>query len=467
MQSTTSHTTKHTTEHTTVQHHLPKALLFTMLLFSLAFPAYAQLSTNAVYVGNQGNFSDANGSVSIYSPSAGTVVTDGIENLNTLVQSITIHEDRGYIMANTSDRIDVFDVTTNTRTGQITDIASPRYLAVVDAGKAYVSNLFSSSVSVIDLSTNMAAGTVTVGSNPEDIAVIGNKAYVANNGFGFDSTLTVIDVTTDMPLQTIDLECDGPRFLEADGQDELWVFCNGKTVYNDTFTEIIEQTNGQVIILSASDEIIHRFELDAQTGASSAGQDTHYDPVTDRIFLVQDKRLLVFDTTNNSQLDSIDIPGDESIGGVAYDAASDRLFLARITSFTTAGFVSIHNANNGMEMDRFDAGITPTTLALVQTGTSVASEDNNEQPATFVVHQNYPNPFNPTTTIAFDQPKAGTVTLKIYNALGIEVATLADGFFASGTHELSWQAGNMPSGLYFYHVTSGNFTATRQMTLIK
>ena len=63
------------------------------------------------------------------------------------------------------------------------------------------------------------------------------------------------------------------------------------------------------------------------------------------------------------------------IGGVAYDAASDRLFLARITSFTTAGFVSIHNVNNGMEMDRFDAGIAPTTLVLAfkQVGTSVAN----------------------------------------------------------------------------------------------
>ncbi len=342
-----------------------------LVLFAYSSPANAQLATTAVYVGNQGNFSDANGTVSIYTPSSGAVEQDGIPNLNTLIQSISIHGETGYIMANTSDRIDIFDLNSNMRTGQITDVASPRYLSVVAEGKAYVSNLFNSSVSILDLNSNTVLGTITVGSNPEDIAVAGNKAYVANNGFGFDSTLTVIDIATDMPLQTIDLGCDGPRFLEVDGQSELWVFCNGKTVYNSDFTEVVERTNGQVLIINNADEIVTRFELDVQVGASSAGQDTHYDPVSDRIFLVQDKTLLVFDTTTNTQLANIDISGDESIGGVAYDAASDRLFLARITSFTTASFVSIHDMD-GMEIDRFDAGVAPTTIALVQTGTSEA-----------------------------------------------------------------------------------------------
>ena len=439
--------------------------VFLLLLMHIP-PVHAQLATTAVYVGNQGNFSDANGTVSIYTPSSGAVEEDGIPNLNTLVQSLAIYENTGYIMANTSDRIDIFDLTTNTRTGQITDVASPRYLSVVAENKAYVSNLFSSSVSILDLNSGTVSGTITVGSNPEDIAVAGNKAYVANNGFGGDSTLTIIDVTTDMPLQSMDLGCDGPRSLEVDGQNEVWVFCNGNTIYNSDFTEVIERTNGQVIIINDADEIVTRFELDAQVGASSAGQDTHYDPVSDRIFLIQDKTLLVFDTTTNTQLDDINIPGDESIGGVAYDAASDQLFLSRITSFTTAGFVSIHDMT-GMEVDRFNAGIAPTTIALVQTGTSVANEDETQQPASFTLLQNYPNPFNPSTTISFEQPRAETVTIKVYNALGVEVATVTDGFFEQGLHEFVWQADDLPTGIYFYRVRAGNFSASRQMTLIK
>ncbi|MFK7849250.1 MAG: T9SS type A sorting domain-containing protein [Rhodothermales bacterium] len=446
---------------------------FTLLILSAAnltapHASYAQLATNAVYIGNQGNFSDANGTVSIYTPASENVLQDGIGSLNTLVQNITLHEERGYIIANTSDRIDVIDLNTNMRSGQISDVASPRYLTVVGDNKAYVSNLFSNSVTIIDLSNDEAIGTISAGSNPEDIAVVGNLAYVANNGFGFDSTLTRIDVTTDAVVDTLNLGCDGPRSLEVDGQDELWIFCNGKTVYNSDFTEIIEQTNGQALVLNTeTSEISTRFVFDAQVGAASAGQDTYYDPVTDRIFLVKGNELLVFNTTTNSQEETITVPGDESIGGVAYDAASDQLYISRITTFTTAGFVSIHDID-GTETSRFTAGIAPTTIALLQTGTSVATEaPDSAIPVAFKVDQNYPNPFNPTTTISFESFRTAETSVKIYNLLGTEVATLADGTIEAGSHELIWNAAGMPSGTYFYRITSDKLTVTRQMTLLK
>lgn len=435
-----------------------------MCIVALASTAHAQLATNTIYVGNQGNFSDANGTVSIYTPATTNVVTDGLPNLSTLVQSIFLHDGLGYVMANTSDRIDIFDLNTNMRTGQITDVASPRYMAVVAENKAYVSNLFSNSVTIVNLDTGSAGASIAAGSNPEDIALIDAYAYVANNGFGFDSTLTKIDVASDVVADTLYLGCDGPRALEVDGQNELWVFCNGKTVYNADFTEIIEQTNGQVLIVN-NDEVFHRFELDAQMGASSAGQDTFYDPVSDRIFAVQDSSILVFDTTTNSQLDSIAISGDESIGGVAYDAAANVLMLARITGFTTAGFVSMH-AIDGTETGRFDAGIAPTSIVLWQTGTSVSTE-TEELPAGYALHQNYPNPFNPTTTFSFELPASGAVSIKIFDVLGKEKATAVQGVFQQGLHEISWEATNLSSGVYYYQIIAPGFTASRQMTLLK
>ena len=81
--------------------------------------------------------------------------------------------------------------------------------------------------------------------------------------------------------------------------------------------------------------------------------------------------------------------------------------------------------------------------------------------------QNYPNPFNPTTTINFMLKKAGPVELVIYNIQGQKVATLVDAKMKAGTHSVTWNGSNLASGVYFYKLTSGDFTNVKKMMLLK
>ncbi len=90
-----------------------------------------------------------------------------------------------------------------------------------------------------------------------------------------------------------------------------------------------------------------------------------------------------------------------------------------------------------------------------------------ETPATYGLNQNYPNPFNPTTDIQFSLAKAGTVSLKVYDMLGREVATLANGEFVAGVHHVTFNATTLPSGAYFYALKAGNFSAMKSMMLVK
>jgi hypothetical protein len=83
------------------------------------------------------------------------------------------------------------------------------------------------------------------------------------------------------------------------------------------------------------------------------------------------------------------------------------------------------------------------------------------------LYQNYPNPFNPNTEINFNLAASGNVTLKIYNSLGSEVATLVDGFMNSGMHSLIFNAKDSSSGIYFYRLKTDNFSSARKMLLIK
>jgi hypothetical protein len=80
---------------------------------------------------------------------------------------------------------------------------------------------------------------------------------------------------------------------------------------------------------------------------------------------------------------------------------------------------------------------------------------------------NHPNPFNPTTTIEFTLDRTNHVSLKVYNLLGQEVETLVDDMLEPGAHHAVWDAGNLPSGTYFYRLETENDAEIRQMTLLK
>jgi hypothetical protein len=96
-------------------------------------------------------------------------------------------------------------------------------------------------------------------------------------------------------------------------------------------------------------------------------------------------------------------------------------------------------------------------------GISAASA---ELPETFSLFQNYPNPFNPSTTIEYTLPHAGYATLRVYNVLGEEVATLVDGEQAAGTYKATWDASGTPSGVYFLRLRNADDAQTKKAVLL-
>jgi hypothetical protein len=100
--------------------------------------------------------------------------------------------------------------------------------------------------------------------------------------------------------------------------------------------------------------------------------------------------------------------------------------------------------------------------------TSVQKDIHHQAiPSQMVLEQNYPNPFNPTTHFEFRIADFGFVSLKIFDLLGREVATLVDGRMEAGTHTVVWNALGFSSGVYFYRLQSGNSVLTRKLILLK
>ena len=88
-------------------------------------------------------------------------------------------------------------------------------------------------------------------------------------------------------------------------------------------------------------------------------------------------------------------------------------------------------------------------------------------PKEFSLIQNFPNPFNPTTVIEFNIPRTAFVTVKVYDMLGKEVSTLVNDTKQAGSYLVNFIASNLTSGVYFYKIMAGDFTATKKMMLVK
>jgi len=200
---------------------------------------------------------------------------------------------------------------------------------------------------------------------------------------------------------------------------------------------------------------------------------------------------------------SVSYLGSGNVPGVILNNTGDALYVFNI-SFRGAGlgaFIRRVDVNTGGEeslvmvgprgqygggginVDRSGAIFFSRTLEfrdgyLISAWGKVTNQDfgklgdNNtggysSAPQDFLLAQNYPNPFNPSTTIEFALPHAGFVTLRVYNALGEEVAALVAGDHAPGTFKATWDASGQASGVYFYRLTAGEYVQTKKMVLMK
>ena len=153
--------------------------------------------------------------------------------------------------------------------------------------------------------------------------------------------------------------------------------------------------------------------------------------------------------------------------------------LIMLAGFNAAGNPIVHDParSNGysyvfnksdLSHSWFDKGGVAYTFFPAAAPASVGQSAGRELIAQgYRLDQNYPNPFNPSTTIRFSIPQADRVTLTIYNAIGAEVATLLSQDVAAGSHEIIWNAGNLPSGIYFYRLSTGGFVETKRLILLK
>jgi hypothetical protein len=113
------------------------------------------------------------------------------------------------------------------------------------------------------------------------------------------------------------------------------------------------------------------------------------------------------------------------------------------------------------------AGFGPTNLYFNQENLTTAVKPGDEMPTEFALDQNFPNPFNPTTSIGYRIAEAGQVKLQVFDLLGREVAVLVNENKTPGNYEVRFDASGVPTGVYLYRLTAGNFVDAKKLVLVK
>jgi hypothetical protein len=146
-----------------------------------------------------------------------------------------------------------------------------------------------------------------------------------------------------------------------------------------------------------------------------------------------------------------------SLSGVGYEVSSSSTTIVK--SLVGQRFVGTLQGTSNM----IESGFLADTL--FRTLTSVAVHEG--VPKEFMLEQNYPNPFNPSTTIQYALPARSHVNLSLFNTLGQQVAELVNEELEAGYHEVSFDAKNLPSGVYFYRIQAGTFVETKRLLLLR
>lgn len=319
-----------------------------------------------VFVVNEGNFNEADGTIS-HINSDGTVTQDifGAENnglaLGSVVQSMTVDGDVAYIIVNNSNKMEIVNSNTFVSEHTLTGVALPRYFITFN-GKGYLTEWVSFSdpgrVSIIELGGHTVTGTIPVGYGAENIIAHDDKLYVSNN---FASTVSVIDPVNEEVIKTIEVG-NAPGAFVIDDQNMIWVICGGG--FDQDFNPLDE---GKLVQMDpaesddpASNSVLKTIELNVHLSAKAV-----INKAKNKIFYYKDKSVYAVNTSDTEAPSGPLFTESTATNfyGIGIDPESDMLYVADDRAFAGNGAVYRYTAS-GAAFDNITAGRGPNGFAF-------------------------------------------------------------------------------------------------------
>ena len=306
-----------------------------------------------IYVTNEGNFGQSNGSISYIPRNTYNVYNNIFANANDnailgdVVQSINMHNNKAYIVVNNSNKVVVVNAENFKISATITDRELPRYIAFLN-NKAYLSEWVNftgnGKISVIDLSSNTVTKSITVGKLPEKLLIHNNRLYVTNSS---DSLVHIINLSSETVESTLTVG-DWPNSIVLDKNNKIWILCGGKPSWAGT------PTYGKLIRYNPSNQQIEltlNFPNDSSNPSNlcinNAGDELYY---------------LYANSIYKMNINQTSLPSNSFVTtyayGVGLDPSTGYLFIADPVNFTGNGVVRWYNSSGSL-VDTAVVGIIP------------------------------------------------------------------------------------------------------------
>ena len=181
-------------------------------------------------------------------------------------------------------------------------------------------------------------------------------------------------------------------------------------------------------------------------------------------------KLTVANISELNPAEGVEIKLVKSSSSLSFTKETETIELIEPAKEEQAAFKFDINRNAPVNLPTGQAGKRDTVEFLITDNSSIYLTKqfifNYTPPKEFKLEQNFPNPFNPTTTIQYQLPADSKVTLKVYDILGSEVATLIDKEQEAGFKEVQFNGSSYASGMYIYRLTSGSFSSIKKMLII-
>ncbi len=343
-------------------------LLFGLLSFfscqqetTITIPTEMEIAVGfqkGVFITNEGNFNSGNASVTFYDLETQAVQekifeTANNQSLGDVLQSMTVIEDKAYLVLNNSQKVEVVNLNDFSSVGTIGDLITPRYLTPVNETTAYVSDIFGAAISVVDLTSQQEMAKIPFGSASEEMVKISNEMFVAQPSLSINTKkssnqIFVINTNTNQVMDSIQVGYN-PSEIEVDANNKLWVICNG------------ERNFGQ------PDKLGGLYKVNPNTREVELALPFTDSPVSfaPRLVMNGEKDKLYFLKLDVFEL-SIDatalpttpiIPAnDREIYGIGVNPSNGNIYIGESGNFVQRGTVTIHDSN-GNELSSFRAGV--------------------------------------------------------------------------------------------------------------
>ncbi|HMG88665.1 MAG TPA: DUF5074 domain-containing protein [Chryseolinea sp.] len=317
---------------------------------------------NGVFVVNEGNFQDADGSISFINPDDGSVKQDLFGSVNNglalgdVVQSMTIDGDHAYVVVNNSNKIEVVNANTFVSEHTIQGLSLPRYFATLN-GKGYVTEWVSFTdpgrVTTINLEDHTAGESITTDYGAENILAHDGLLYVSNS---FSNTVSVVDPEEKEVIKTIEVG-SSPGTLLLDSDDMIWVICGGgyDVEYNPLNDGKLVRLNPEKSEDESAVSVVKAIELGTNVTAKAATN-----KAMDSLFYYSGNSVYSINTSANDASSSPLLTEGDATGfyGIGLDPQDGLLYLADTKNFAGNGVVYRYTTS-GKPVDNKVAGRGP------------------------------------------------------------------------------------------------------------